>query len=806
MNRKELAAMNELVLEGCRSVPLAAYLKALGVLRLVAEQADPAARGWWEGDRFRFRTKLNRDELARFFLCDYHPTPIIAPWNGRAGFLEGETEDGDVSDRTGAQLIRAYAAAGAPRFTELKRAVEAFSALPVVRELDTARANAKELAKNIGKRKPTDEEKARKSELDSKARRAKAQLLSQLRAEVAEDQFAWLDVCIRLAEQNANSPLLVAGGSDGSRDYGMAFGTALQKLFSFENGNPVEGVAGTWLRAALFGEATLLTDRDSLGHFEPGQGGYNATTGYEGYNPVNPWDMVIALEGAVLWSGGVTRRLDSIGDRSAASFPFSFNLSRAGSGQLSALDQNPAPGELWCPLWSRPVGVVELRTFFREGRLTLGKRTAGTGLEAALAVQLLGRSRGISSFVRVGLYQSDAKMPHTTATLGRYQVGTAPDIAFLALELVDHPWLAALRREARSKDVPRELQSIMRAIEDRLFEMASSSASNTHVQDVLTALGEAARLIAARPKLQEVLRPPPVLSRRWIEAADDGSREFRLALALAGLRARLKVGEEDKRAVTEEQRTTVKGSQLGLPMRAHLAPLDPETITRVSAWALKQPKAAEGRALAVWGTGSLVDNLCAVARRRLLEQNRHCWTDVPFDADLDGEHKVPVAVDSDEIAAFLDEDVRDDRVTELLLGLVWAEPGRLGGEGRVAPLPFAYAALKPLFTPNSVFEWLKKRDPSSGDIPNLPMPPALPSLLTAGRTQEAVRMAQERARASGLPTPFLGRDAWRDNRAPNPRFGRRLLAALIIPVRASVVGACLDQIYSNSDRERSHAA
>lgn len=788
--------MNDLPLDGCRSIPLAAYLKALGVLRLVAEQHDPAARGWWAGERFHLRSNLGRDELVRFFLNDYSPTPIIAPWNGRAGFLEGETEDSKPSDRTGAQLIRDYAETQALRFSKLKRAVEAFSTLPVIRELDIARVEAKELAKHIGKRKPTEEERAIKSEFDKKIKRAKNQLLMQLRSEVAEDQFAWLDVCImKLADQNANSPLLIAGGSDGSRDYGMAFGVALQKLFSFSDGASVEGLEGPWLCSALFGEAALLTDRESLGHFAPGQGGYNATTGYEGYTPLNPWNLVLALEGSVLWSGGVTRRLDSLADESAASFPFSFNFSRAGGGQLSASDQNGAPGELWCPLWDHPTGLTELRTFFREGRLTLGKRAARTGLEAALAVQAIGRSRGVKSFIRVGLYQSDTKMPHTTAALGRYRVGVTSERASIALELVDHLWLAALRRAVRSKDTPGELRNITYSIENRLFEMVSPAASDKHVQDVLVALGEASRLLALRPKLQEALLPPPRLSKGWIKIADDGSPEFRLAVALAGMRAWLETSTEDAGAV--------RASKYGLPMRAHLAPLDPDG-PRI-AWALKQLRAAEGRAVSVWGAGRLVDNLCAVAQRRLLEQTRHGWMEVPFDGSFDDEQKTTVAVDSGEIVAFLDKGVRDERIAELLLGLVWTEPGQWSGQRQAESLPFAYAALKPLFTPRSILKRLKERGGLNGEIPDLPVPSALPSLLAAGRVQEAVRLAQERARASGLPAPFLQRKA-AFGRAADVAYGRRLLAALIVPVRERVVGDCLKQAYSDSDEESPYAA
>ena len=64
-------------LDGCAPTPLAHYLKALGILRLVAEQADPQARGWWEGERFRLATQLGREELETFFLTRYEPTPIF---------------------------------------------------------------------------------------------------------------------------------------------------------------------------------------------------------------------------------------------------------------------------------------------------------------------------------------------------------------------------------------------------------------------------------------------------------------------------------------------------------------------------------------------------------------------------------------------------------------------------------------------------------------------------------------------------------------------------------------------------------
>jgi CRISPR-associated protein Csx17 len=58
----------EHVLHGCEPVPLGSYLKALGVFRLVAEQSDPDARGFWRDERFVLKTRLTEEKLVRFFV------------------------------------------------------------------------------------------------------------------------------------------------------------------------------------------------------------------------------------------------------------------------------------------------------------------------------------------------------------------------------------------------------------------------------------------------------------------------------------------------------------------------------------------------------------------------------------------------------------------------------------------------------------------------------------------------------------------------------------------------------------------
>jgi CRISPR-associated protein Csx17 len=52
-----------LPLPGCTAEPLINYLKALGVLRIVSEQADPTARGCWRNGVFELRCQLSEGGL-----------------------------------------------------------------------------------------------------------------------------------------------------------------------------------------------------------------------------------------------------------------------------------------------------------------------------------------------------------------------------------------------------------------------------------------------------------------------------------------------------------------------------------------------------------------------------------------------------------------------------------------------------------------------------------------------------------------------------------------------------------------------
>jgi len=80
-------------LHGCRPLPLAHYLKALGILRILGEQADDTAAGRWVHDEFEVASVFDQQAMVDFLLTRYSPTPVLAPWNGGSGFFRKDNTE-----------------------------------------------------------------------------------------------------------------------------------------------------------------------------------------------------------------------------------------------------------------------------------------------------------------------------------------------------------------------------------------------------------------------------------------------------------------------------------------------------------------------------------------------------------------------------------------------------------------------------------------------------------------------------------------------------------------------------------------
>ncbi len=133
--------------------------------------------------------------MIRFFLEDYAPSPIIAPWNGRAGFLEGEEQES--SPRTGADLMRRFVASPARRFTYIRQTIERSRRNDELARLNCFRAKVKAL-KNELKTLKGEERKCRDEErknAEKKEKQSKRVLLLALRSATEPDHVSYIDAC-----------------------------------------------------------------------------------------------------------------------------------------------------------------------------------------------------------------------------------------------------------------------------------------------------------------------------------------------------------------------------------------------------------------------------------------------------------------------------------------------------------------------------------------------------------------------------------------------------------------------------------
>ncbi len=512
----------EFELRGCAPTPLAHYLKALGILRLVAEQADPQAQGWWQHDTFWLRSTLGEDDLLSFFADDYSPTPLVTPWNGGSGFYP---KDNDTA-------ITAITEGDAVRFGQYRKIIGLCRSL--IDELDLSE----------------------KPEGDGKP-----QLLQICRNRFPDDALLWLDAAYVLTEDGPKyPPLLGTGGNDGRLEFTNNFMQHLLTIMSV-NGGEVVSSSRDSLAESLFADISCVRESGTIGQFDPGNlGGFNNGTGFEGTATVNAWDYVLMLEGAIAFAAASTKKLDSASSGVLA-YPFCVRPAGIGYESAATTDEGDARAEMWLPLWDSPTTFPAISTLLSEGRVEMRHRKARSGVDFARAIATLGVDRGITEFERFGFHQRNG-LAYFAVPLGRFTVRSSPGAEEL-LNPLDR-WLDRFRRAATGKTAPARAGRALRAVEGAILQWCQRG-NKEDVQRLLIALGEAESTVAISSKLRDGemgsgVPPLPLLSPKWLKLADDETPEFRLAAALA----------------------SVWHEQVG-PMRRHLEPIN--LASRSHKWA-----------------------------------------------------------------------------------------------------------------------------------------------------------------------------------------------------------------------------
>lgn len=696
--------MPELRLDGCRATPLAGYLKALGLVRVVARQFDPAVRARWDGETLVVQTEREEDELVGWLLDGYAPSPVVSPWNGGSGFFP----------RDNTRALDAIMASSDPRLAPFRTTVT------------TARATLDTLGVAT---KPED-------------RDTKLAIVRELQARLPDDALDWLEaaVVLRGAKRVSYPPLLGSGGNDGrfdvSNNYAQAVVTVLGEDRSRERSEAL-------LRAALRRAAVPLVAQ-SMAHFHRDASPVNSPTG-ESDGLSNPWDLVLAVEGALVMIAGAARRNGTFADAAIVA-PFTVRATASGYGTAVAGEKGRA--ELWLPLWSRWMGFAELETLMREGRAQVGRRQARTGLDVLRACALLGVDRSIGAFLRYVLLER-AGQATLAVPVGRYPVTHLPAVA--ALDTIQS-WLDALADYAPGS--PQAHRRAIQRLEGSAFAFAATGAA-ADACTVIEAMGEVETTLTAgnvgttRPQLRPLTGVP---ASAWLGLADDGSREFAVAASLASLRDPVE-SSDGLPAMRDYLHGTSRGRN---GRRAYVQ----TTRSRV-------PRRTAART-----------RLAALHRRRHLDAERARPTgDLRFPFGF--ACPLPIA------GAFASGQLAEARIGRLLAGLAlfdydWHETPAFKATVQAVPVPaFELLALAWAGTDARATGEDEPGDAAASRLPAVRLAPrrGWAAQLAAGRTKPVVRDALLRLRMADLPPTLDSQDV-----SVAALDAELLSAALLLPI------------------------
>ena len=672
---------------GCKPEPLAYYLKALGVLRLVVEQGlDPKAKGYWHDNSFILDTSITAEQLLDFFLNEYAPTPIISPWNGGSGFYE----------KTGnkRKILNNIVNSTHERFADYRESIETGDR--VIRELGVTK------------------------EQIQKDKTKKLTLVTKLREELSDLALAWLDTAACLTgDELKHAPLLGTGGNDGNLEFSKVFMEQLQTVIDCTTG-AANSIATDLLQAALFDRTiSQLKFSGASGQFNPwASGGYNAAPGFEGDSRTNPWDYILMLEGTPLFVSGVTRKHEN----QQGEFVYPFTVRPAKSGYGSATDTDADRGELWTPLWGQPAALPELKMLFSEGRVKVQRkfgssqtsRTARDAVDFALALSQQGTRRGITEFVRYG-FQERNGLSYLAVPLGRFQPRTNPQADLLGE--IDR-YRGNLRRVAQSKNCPSSIQQVYRQLDQTIIEFASGKRG---LLDVLIALGATEKVLSkSRSSLWDEnfsrynIQPLYPLSSKWVSECDDRSAEFRLALSLAS-----------RQHITSRK------------LRQRLV------YVRLGKWL---PLVEEDR-VTTWQQGSLRKNLVRWLQRESIEEDRQLKDSEAKEENIKEKNQFIYFANLSDINQWILGDIDEERVEAIARGLAltkidWKCTQKINQTdiSKFDFIPISYGILK----------LVHHRKIESREL-ILKKEPSLLPLLTAGDSFRATQLAIRRLKISGLP-------------------------------------------------------
>lgn len=703
----------------CKTEPFGSALKALGVFKILGEQKDPDIESYWENGELIINTALTKDEIVDFFMREYSPTPILAPWLGQSGFWSAYESPS----------LKSIMESGESRFETFRKNVEKIR-LIIAQIADEQGITQSDLQ---------DEGISKKFRNKNKVR-----LVTMCRNQLEDSYVYWSDAAVVINAEGTPKypPINGSGGNDARLEFTHTFADMVADMLLKLDYEHNYSISYSLISNSLFGTYTdNLRTNISVGKFMPGlTGGLNQGEGIETDSAtVNPWDFIFFMEGTTVWTSGLGKKNEA---NSVPISPFTVKL----SSPYSSADPSDAKSfELWFPVWKNPATLDEIKIVFREGRSEIGRKTASTGLQFAESVNSLGVDRGIDEFIRYSLSVKNGQASFLIP-LGQYKVkmNKYPDL-LLGLD----PLISSIDLFLRKNggDLPPSFKKARNEIEKSVFDFTVNS-DKYNAKNVIISLGRFERLLSKHFSIVSKTNLSPLggLDPKWLKAMDDKSIEMRIALAIS--------------SITYSEKDIEARKKLG-SIRTNIESV--KTGTGVE-WSKESPEFS-------WVGASLYEKMVNTLFRRLLSAEKNNLHDLPLYSKI--------KLSTSEVSEFIRGNFNEFLTEDLIFGLLLINNHNedfynyafdiIGKEESPTIKPSDFALLKLTFLPEDI-------GIGFDEYVHVTPEPAIVSLLKAGRVTEACMIARNRLLTSNLKPintifPNLGQN-----------HGMKLAAALLLPV------------------------
>ncbi|MCL2777224.1 MAG: type I-U CRISPR-associated protein Csx17 [Polyangiaceae bacterium] len=342
------------------------------------------------------------------------------------------------------------------------------------------------------------------------------------------------------------NPLLGSGGNAGRRDFAAGWKKAAVALVaatkttkgrgkrkvetSVGSSAPSDGRRNALEAFLLGGPVTEMVEKLAAGSwFSDATKLYNSGQSVAREGQLSPWAMVLACEGLAFFAGGASRRLGARSTRAVGAFPFVTQPIAA----TAEKEADRLRGEIWTPLWTRPMSLAEATTLFSRGRAELRGRGALTPAAFATAVRERGVDAGVSEFRRFTLGRTTSSNTFEPRLEARFSLDTGVEYPAATASALDRV-TALIEQRSFPRDDKRFVGlrgSIEAALLDVAAEPSNAEASRSLIDAITAALD---RIDRNRSFREGKVRWEP-LPLAWLPslfADEQSSVEARLALSL----------------------------------------------------------------------------------------------------------------------------------------------------------------------------------------------------------------------------------------------------------------------------------